>query len=158
LTATLAGEGLFLAPAVVLDGLPEDKAHAKPHNLPHSISEIVAHMCFWQEWSNRCAVDGFAGMAQHAAEGWPAVPPDGWQALRTRYLQAVEEAKRIAEESGSLGERLLPPGVEIPALARESRGSCLLQAAVHSGHHLGQIITMRQLMGSWPPPGGTLTW
>jgi uncharacterized damage-inducible protein DinB len=97
-------------------------------------------------------------MAQHAAEGWPAVPPDGWQALRTRYLQAVEEAKRIAEESGSLGERLLPPGVEIPALARESRGSCLLQAAVHSGHHLGQIITMRQLMGSWPPPGGTLTW
>jgi hypothetical protein len=23
---------------------------------------------------------------------------------------------------------------------------------------LGQIITMRQLMGLWPPPSGTITW
>jgi hypothetical protein len=29
---------------------------------------------------------------------------------------------------------------------------------VHSSHHLGQIITIRQLLGLWPPPGGTLTW
>ena len=41
---------------------------------------------------------------------------------------------------------------------QESCGSGILQAAMHSGHHLGQIITMRQLMGLWPPPGGTITW
>ena len=97
-------------------------------------------------------------IAQHAIDGWPSVPADGWDALRLRCLRSIEEAERIAAESDSLGDRLLPPDVHIPSLAKESRGSGILHAAVHSSHHLGQIITMRQLMGLWPPPGGTITW
>jgi uncharacterized damage-inducible protein DinB len=158
LISVLSGEGVYLGPAAVLDGLTADQAQAKPHGLPHSIAEIVAHVCYWQEWFNACAVAGFTGIVEHAADGWPPVPPNGWEAIRTRYLHSVEEAKRIAAESGSLGDSLLPPGVQIPALAKDSRGSGILQAAVHSGHHLGQIITMRQLMGLWPPPAGTITW
>jgi uncharacterized damage-inducible protein DinB len=158
LTAILTGEGLFLGPAAVVEGLTAEAAHAKPHNLPHSIAEIVAHLCYWQEWFNRSAVGDFTGIPRHAADGWPEISPNGWEALRTRYLLSVEEAKRIAAESDSLGDPLLPRGVENPVLAKESRGSGMLQAAVHSGHHLGQIITMRQLMGLWPPPGGTMTW
>jgi uncharacterized damage-inducible protein DinB len=158
LNAVLTGEGVFLGPAAVLDGLTADQAHAKPHGLPHSIAEIVAHICYWQEWFNRSVVAGFTGIAEHAADGWPAVPRDGWEALRMRYLHSVEEAKRIAAESDSLGEPLLPSGVQIPVLSKESRGSSILQSAVHNSHHLGQIITMRQLMGLWPPPGGTMNW
>jgi len=41
----LNGEGTFLAPAAVLDGLTDDQARTRPHNLPHSIADIVAHMC-----------------------------------------------------------------------------------------------------------------
>jgi uncharacterized damage-inducible protein DinB len=158
LISVLSGEGVHLAPDAILDGLTADQAHAKPHGLPHSIAELVAHVCFWQEWFNTCAAAGFTGIAQHAVDGWPAVPPDGWDALRTRYLQSVAEAKRLAAESPSLGKRLLPPGVDIPSLANESLGAGLLHAAAHSSHHLGQIITIRQLLGFWPPPGGTLTW
>ena len=158
LASVLSGEGVHLEPGAVLDGLTADQAHAKPHALPHSIAEIVAHICYWQEWFNNCAVFGFSGIAKHAVDGWPAVPPDGWDVLRTRYLDAVEEAKRIAAESDSLGNPVLPPGLDIPILAKESRGAGLLHAAVHSSHHLGQIITIRQLLGLWPPPGGTLTW
>jgi uncharacterized damage-inducible protein DinB len=154
----LTGEGMFLAPAAVLNGLSTEAADAKPHNLPHSIAEIVAHMCFWQEWFNGCAVNGFTGVPEHAAVGWPSVPSDSWDALRARYLRAIEEAKRIAAEADWLVDPLLPPGVDIPPLAKESRGSGVLHAAVHSGHHLGQIITMRQLMGLWPPPAGSMTW
>jgi uncharacterized damage-inducible protein DinB len=158
LTSLLNGEGIHLEPGAVLDGLTADQAHAKPHGLPHSIAEIVAHMCYWQEWFNDCTVVGFTGIAAHAVDGWPSVSPDGWDALRTRYLHSVGEGKRIAEESGSLGDPVLPPGVDIPSLANESRGSGLLRAAVHSTHHLGQIITIRQLLGLWPPPAGTITW
>ncbi len=158
LTSVLKGEGVYLSPAAILDGLTADHAHAKPHGLPHSIAEIVAHICYWQEWFNGCVVAGFTGIAQHAVDGWPAVPADGWDALRTRFLHSIDEAKRIAEESDSLGDPLLPPDVHIPSLSKESCGSGILQAAMHSGHHLGQIITMRQLMGLWPPPGGTITW
>ena len=97
-------------------------------------------------------------LPEHAADGWPAVAADGWDALRTRYLAAIEQAKQIVAASDSLDQSLLPPGVSIPFLARESRGSGILHATVHSGHHLGQIVTMRQLMGVWPPPAGSMTW
>ena len=158
LTSVLSGEGVHLEPGAILDGLTDAQAHAKPHGLPHSIAEIVAHICYWQEWFNSCAVVGFTGIAEHAADGWPAVQPDGWQAQCGRYLRSVEEAKRIAAESDSLGHPVLPPGLDIPILTNESRGAGLLHAAVHSSHHLGQIITIRQLLGLWPPPAGTITW
>ena len=158
LTSVLRAESVHLEPAAIVDGLTADQASARPDGLPHSIAEIVAHICYWQEWFNDCAVAGFTGIAKHAADGWPAVSPDGWDALRTRYVSAVEDAKRIAEKSGSLAEPILPPGVDVPVLARESRGAGLLHGAMHSSHHLGQIITIRQLLGLWPPPGGTLTW
>jgi hypothetical protein len=115
-------------------------------------------MCFWQEWFNACLVSGFSGIGQHSVDGWPAVDADGWDALRERYGRSIEEAKRIAGESDSLADSLLPSDVNIPSLARESRGSGLLRGAVHNSHHLGQIITMRRLMGLWPPPGGTIRW
>jgi len=139
-------------------GLTAEQALAKPHNLPHSIAEIVAHMCFWQEWFNGCAMNGFTGIVKHAAVGWPAVSSDGWDALRTRFLRAIEEAKRIVAESDLPGESVLPPGVGIPSLTRDSRGSAILRASIHSSHHLGQIVTTRQLMGLWPPPAGSMTW
>jgi uncharacterized damage-inducible protein DinB len=158
LTSVLRAEAVHLGPGAILDGLTAEQALAKPHNLPHSIAEIVAHICYWQVWFNGCAVAGFTGIAEHAVDGWPPVPADGWDALRTRYLRSIEEAQRIAAESDSLADPLLPPGVHIPSLALESRGSGILHAAVHSSHHMGQIITMRQLMALWPPPGGTITW
>ena len=158
LIGLLSGEGGFHGPVAVLEGLTAEQALAKPHGLPHSIAEIVGHMCYWQEWFNRCAVEGFTGMAEHAPEGWPAVAPEGWEALRTRYLAAIEEAKKIVTTSTALNDSLLPSNVPIPFLARESKGSGILHAAVHSGHHLGQIVTMRQLMGLWPPQAGSMTW
>ena len=158
LSSVLRAEGVHLGPGAVLDGLTAEQAHAKPQGLPHSIAEIVAHICYWQEWFNGCAIAGFTGISEHAVDGWPAVPADGWDALRTQCLRSIEEAQRIAAESDSLGDPLLPPSVHMPSLATESRGSGILHAAVHSSHHIGQMITMRQLMGLWPPPGGTITW
>lgn len=159
LISVIGGEGAFLNPADILDGLSAEQASAKSHGLPHSIADIVAHVLHWQEWANGCAVAGFTGIAEHAADGWPAVSADDWDRLRSRFVASIEGAKRIATESPSLGERLLPLGVEKPeSLAGWSRGSGLLTVAVHTAHHLGQIITIRQLMGLWPPPGGTITW
>ena len=97
-------------------------------------------MSYWQEWFNDCAVVGFTGIAEHAVDGWPAVPPDGWGALCTRYLHAIEEAKRIAAESDSLGDPVLPPGVHVPSLVNESRGAGLLHVAMHSSHHLRSML------------------
>ena len=158
LVGALGGEGVYLGPTAVLDGLTAAQAEAKPSGLPHSIAEIVAHLCYWQESFNGCALAGFTGLPEHADEGWPAVPAGEWDTVRARYLASIDAAKRIAVASGSLNEPLLPPDVSIPLLARESRGSGVLHAAMHNAHHLGQVTTLRQLMGAWPPPGGSMTW
>jgi uncharacterized damage-inducible protein DinB len=157
LISLLGGEGVFLEPAAVLDGLTADQAHAKPHDLPHSIAEVVAHLLYWQEWVNGRATVGFRRIPEHAAQGWPAVPADGWDALRLRYLHAIEEAKRLAA-SVSLDDGLLPPGTQDPFFAKESLGSGVVRTALHNAHHLGQVITLRQLIGAWPPPRGGMTW
>ena len=158
LTSVLAGEGVHLNPAAVLDGLTGEQAHTKPHGLPYSIADLVAHMCFWQEWFNTCLVSGFTGIAQHAVDGWPATVADGWDDLRHRYIRSLEDATRFAAESNSLADPLLPADANVASMARESRGSSLVRAALHNSHHLGQVITIRRLMGLWPPPGGTITW
>jgi len=154
----LAGEGVHLDPAAILDGLTDVQAHTKPDGLPYSIADVVAHMCFWQEWFNACLVSGFTGIPKHSVDGWPAAPAGGWDALRERYIKSIDEAKQIAAESKPLADPLLPADANVASLAHESRGSALLRGAMHNSHHLGQIITMRRLMRLWPPPGGTITW
>jgi uncharacterized damage-inducible protein DinB len=158
LTGFLRGEGGFHSPAVVLSGLTPAQAAATVHGLPHSIAGIVGHMWFYQDYFNRCAASGFQPFPQHAAEGWPNVEPGQWEDIRNRYLASIAEAKRIVETSTTLDEKLLPDGVPMPFLAKESFGSGLLHAVVHNGHHLGQIVTIRQLMGLWPPESGSMTW
>jgi len=158
LASVLRGESVHLEPAAILDGLTDEQAHARPHGLPYSIADVVAHMCFWQDWFNACLVSGFTGIPKHSVDGWPAAPAGGWDALRERCIRSIGEAARIAVESDSLTDPLLSPDANVASLARESRGSALLRGAMHNSHHLGQIITMRRLMGLWPPPGGTISW
>ena len=158
LASVLAGESVHLEPVRILDGLTDAQAHTKPHGLPYSIADIVAHICFWQEWFNACLVSGFTGIPTHSVDGWPAAPAGGWDMLRERFVRSIDEAKRITTDAKSLTDPLLPSEANVASLARESRGSALLRGALHTSHHLGQIITMRRLMGLWPPPGGTMTW
>jgi uncharacterized damage-inducible protein DinB len=156
LVSVLGGAQVHLDAAAILDGLTAEQAETKPNGLPYSIAELVSHLCFWQEWFNGCLVDGFTGIAQHSVDGWPAVQAGDWDVLRDRYLTSIDAAKQIAA-TASLADLLLP-NAEVASLAKESRGSAVLRAAVHNSHHLGQVITMRRLMGLWPPPGGTIEW
>lgn len=158
LLALLTGETDFRGPAAIVEGLTTEQAFARPHNLPHSIAEIVAHIAFWQEWFNACARNGFTGVVEHAEPGWPAVGADGWGAVQERYFGAIEESKRIAAQSAALNEPALSPGLNVPTLANDSRGTLILRALIHRDHHLGQIVTIRQLLGAWPPPSGSMTW
>ena len=56
-------------------------------------------------------------------------------------------------------------GFTVPALAagraiatRKVLDNGAAVIAIHNSHHLGQIVTLRQLMGLWQPRGGGWTW
>ena len=148
----------FHSPEAVLSGLTGEQATAKPPGAPHSIAEIVAHMCFWQDCFNQIALNGFTGFPEHAEGGWPPCPADEWPALHDRYLAVIGESEQIARSAPDLDAKLLPEGVPIPFLERDTRGSGVLHGAIHAAHHLGQVVLLRQLMGLWPPPAGSMTW
>jgi uncharacterized damage-inducible protein DinB len=50
------------------------------------------------------------------------------------------------------------PPIEFPPLTHYTIADALTHVATHNAHHLGQVILLRQLAGTWPPPAGSWTW
>ena len=66
-------------------------------------------------------------------------------------------ALELAAEPGRL-DQPITPAIELPELGNYVVRDALIHMATHNSHHLGQIVTLRQLMGLWPPRGGGWTW
>jgi uncharacterized damage-inducible protein DinB len=147
----------YIPPARALEQLSCEDAERRPTGASHSIAEIVAHAAFWQDWYlDRC--DGAAApIAPKAAEGWPAVAPRSWPDVHDRFIRGLERAVALAGRDDGLDRPITPP-IEFAPLAEYTVRDALVHVSVHNAHHLGQVITLRQMMGLWPPPSGSWTW
>ena len=76
----------FTPPSRILSGLSAQEACRAVAGQPHTIAEIVAHLHFWQTYTLALARGELAAPPTHAAEGWPAAPPDDWERLRRAFL------------------------------------------------------------------------
>ena len=147
----LSGKNAHVASKDVVAGLSWRLAGRRPDGAPHSVFQIVNHMTYWQEWVIRW-FDGEKPRApRHAASGWPGttVPASAreWQQAVRRFRRGLADLARRS----SAGDVLVKRG--------KSSGLEMLQAiASHTSYHAGQIATLRQVLGSWPPPSGGLTW
>lgn len=121
----------------------------------HSIAEIVAHMDYWQGWFLKRCQGQAEPMASSAAQGWPEVPDGAWSQLRERFLAG---AARAAEFTAEAQAGPVSPPIEFPPLAHYTIGNAMFHVAQHNSHHIGQIVTLRQVMGLWPPAAGSWTW
>jgi uncharacterized damage-inducible protein DinB len=145
-----------MPPANILADVSEQNAMRHFTSIPHSIAEIVAHLDFWQRWFLRRCRGESAPMAASASLGWPNVAEGGWTEVRERFASGTEEAAALAGQAGL--EQPVHPAIEFPPLAGYTVREALVHVASHNSHHLGQVILLRQLMGSWPPPSGSWTW
>jgi len=151
----LSSSVAYLAPDKALEGLATEDAERRLSGAAHSIAEIVAHMAFWQDWFlARCLGHG-AGMATSAAEGWPAVAPGSWPEVRLRFLGGLQNLAGLPVAAHTTP---ITPPIEFPPLANSTVGEALVHVSTHNGHHLGQVIVLRQMLGAWPPPAGSYTW
>ncbi len=146
-----------LSPAKTLEALTPADAERRVPGANHSIAEIVSHMVFWATWfCDRC--DGIhAPMVTSAALGWPAVPPGSWPELHRQFLDVLDRAARIGESPERLASPVSPP-IEFPPLAAYTIRDAMVHVSIHTAHHLGQVVLLRQLIGVWPPPSGSWTW
>ena len=148
---------VHMPPLGALEAITSEDAVRSPAAGLHSVAAILAHMEFWQAWFlDRC--DGTAlPMATAAAVGWPTVSPEGWSPLVARFEAGLVHAAEIGEDQARLS-RPVTPAIEFPPLAHYTVQDALVHVAQHNSHHLGQIITTRQLLRIWPPPSGSFTW
>ena len=145
-----------IPPARALEHLSPEEAERRVPGADHSIAQIVAHVNFWATWfCDRCSGTG-APMVTSAANGWPAVVPGSWPDLHREFLNTLERAVAIGESQRP--ESPLDPPIDFPPLANYTVRDALVHIANHTSHHLGQVITLRQVLGLWPPPSGSWTW
>lgn len=129
--------------------VPADLRGARPEELPYSPWELLEHL----RRAQRDILDFCRDPAYEEPESmdayWPADPepptPDAWE-----QSVAAFRADRIA-----LQALAADPGIDLFAAVPQGTGQTflreLLLVADHNAYHVGQLITVRRLLGIWPP-------
>jgi hypothetical protein len=139
------GGQAFLGAEAIISGLCPTLALQKPTGLPHSVAELVAHVNWWNRWMLDIIEVG--SLYPQSAKGtWPL--PEDWQAIKSEFYELLVRIDAHAARSD----------LASPINHDETLGELLADFALHTAYHFGQIVTVRQAIGAWPPPGGGDTW
>ncbi|GGO31253.1 DinB family protein [Deinococcus humi] len=130
-----------------LEGLEAGEAERTPNHLSHSVAQVVAHVQFWQAHLLAILDGKRPAPPEHAAGGWP--PPGEWGGLRDTFLRDAARLRALARDPEQCAA---PDSQGVPFAAM------LTNYAGHNVYHLGQVVTIRQALGLWPPPSGGDTW
>ena len=130
--------GEFRARADLLSGLTLEQVTLRPAGASHSIYDELWHAARWQ----RTVVE-----REKPAGGdyYPSAEPEHeqqWLDVVRLFLDGARAAVAWSESPERLALEV-EPGV---TMAEE-----LYSLAVHNAYHLGKIVTLRQMIGAWPP-------
>lgn len=129
-----------------LEGVDARTAGRRVDGFPHSIHQILGHMIFWQDIALARIEGREYDAGEHAEDGWafPEGPRDDidWAASVENLAHGLRRVEAHLEEVGDSEVAL--------------RNVRMVQG--HNSYHLGQIVTLRRILGSWPPPKGGDTW
>jgi uncharacterized damage-inducible protein DinB len=143
------GGQAFVGVEAALSGLSDDQAAQRPEGLPHSVAGLVAHVNWWNRWMLDIIEMGQAlPYPAHATDTWPEVGAADWGRVRNDFYELLARIDTHASR----------PDLANPVNHEETIGELLADFALHTAHHFGQVVTVRQALGAWPPPGGGDTW
>lgn len=129
----------------LIEDLAPEQAARKPTGSPYSIATLAWHTWFWvNAWTTiiRGSGDPFQGQDPDAT--WPEIASEDWPMTRSRLLEALLVAQGLAASED----------VDRRTWQEETVGGNLLQIAIHTAYHIGQITLVRQELGLWPPKKG----
>ncbi len=143
----LRGGDAHVGLAAAIADLPAERRRERPDGLPHSAWEILEHMRLAQE-----DIVAFSQSADHVTPPFPdgfwpetSAPPsdDAWD----RSVEAWRADHRTMEQLVADTER------DLFAPFPWGGGQTLLREALvladHNAYHVGQLVTLRRLLGEW---------
>ena len=147
----ITGEGAHVGTREVFSGLDWKVAGERPPGVPHSLFQLLNHMRYWQDWVIEWLDGGKPPTPRHASGSWPGdVAPSNrreWNKAVAGFRRSIGELDRRARGAALLSQR-----------GRKSRLEMLQAIGAHGSYHAGQAALLRQVLGTWPPPSGGVTW
>jgi len=147
----LSGKASHAATKDLFAGLDWQVAGSRPEGVPHSVFQLLNHMSYWQDWVVKWLEGEDPPVPEHAEGGWPGGPspasPQEWQRAVRGFRSGLLKLDRRSREADLLATR-----------GKHSRLGMLQSIASHNSYHAGQVVLLRQMLGTWPPPSGGVTW
>jgi uncharacterized damage-inducible protein DinB len=162
LALTFIGDSAHTPPSHILEALSDELAHANVAGAPQTIYQELWHIAWWQQ----VMLDRVNGLGtaspDHNAASFPSAEQEraeSWADLCRRFMAGVEQAAALSDSQDEtrLKAIVLCPSPENPTRRMTVREQ-LESFAAHNAYHFGRIVLLRQMLGSWPPPSGGLTW
>jgi hypothetical protein len=136
----LSGHWEHIEPSAVISGITPQQACQLVDGLPYSIGQIVAHMHWWQQRRLEIAQEQEPGGFELQKDDWPEVAEADWDGVAKAFLESFEEMLTAVEEPGAI-QRLV--------FGDRNVGCMLVSHTLHNAYHLGQIVLMRRMQGTW---------
>jgi DinB superfamily len=128
-------------------GLPVALRGAKPPGLPHTPWRLVEHMRIAQWDILRYSID-----PHHTSPDWP----DGYWPAGDAPPSAAAWNKSVAAFRADLKailDLVADPKTDLFTPLAHGEGQTILREALlvadHNAYHLGQLVTVRRLLGAW---------
>lgn len=155
----LEGSRAFVNPKELLEDISAEDAVREVSGVNHTIARIIAHLQYWQTWFYEGATATLLPYPEKNDHSFPQVNAEEWEEVRSDFLATLDKIKGLCSDSALL-ERSFSQGTNIAGghSERSVALTLLYTVALHNAHHYGQIITLRQMMGKWPPQAGSMTW
>ncbi len=134
-------EDWFVPIMVAVKGLTPEQAKWTDGHGNHSIGQLVNHLAFWDARS----LEQFNGEKPNAFDGnndetFNSFDSKNWAATVNRVDSVMKAWEKAVEEASD-------------AKLNES-ASRIAHIGTHNAYHVGQIIYIRKLQGSWNPANG----
>jgi uncharacterized damage-inducible protein DinB len=130
-----------------VDGMPPDRVGERPDGLPYSVWELVDHV-------RRAQYDilAYCEDPDYQAQDWPDAywPNDPSPPSAEIWTQTCEQ---VIEDRDALCEYLEDDAQDLYETVPSHDGHTILRelllVADHNAYHIGQIVTVRRLLGLW---------
>ncbi|HLH04741.1 MAG TPA: DinB family protein [Bryobacteraceae bacterium] len=134
-------EDWFVPINIAVKGLTADQAKWTPGKNDHSIGQLVNHLAFWNERAlQRFKGEKAAPYNGNNDETFNSFDARSWTettARLDRVMKAWEQAVENADEA-----------------TLTKNASLVAHIGTHNAYHVGQILYIRKLQGSWDPANG----